>query len=95
MEIDRMVKAGRPVLVGTTSVERSEHLSRLLSEKGMHAIKDWRYSCMTVIMLYGGTGRIHAWLKPFAPYKMITVVYGYDSGVPTRVNRACFSQCTT
>lgn len=34
MEIDRMVKAGRPVLVGTTSVERSEHLSRLLSEKG-------------------------------------------------------------
>ncbi len=37
MEIDRMVKAGRPVLVGTTSVERSEHLARLLAEKGAHA----------------------------------------------------------
>lgn len=32
VEINRMHKTGRPVLVGTTSVEQSESLSKQLSE---------------------------------------------------------------
>lgn len=35
MEIKRMHKSGRPVLVGTTSVERSEELSEELTEAGI------------------------------------------------------------
>lgn len=34
-EIEHMHKTGRPVLVGTTSVERSEYLAGLLSENGI------------------------------------------------------------
>ncbi len=34
-EIERMNKAGRPVLVGTISVEVSETLSRMLKRKGI------------------------------------------------------------
>lgn len=34
-EIKEMYEEGRPVLVGTTSVEKSEHLSRLLNRKGV------------------------------------------------------------
>lgn len=34
-EIERLIKAGRPVLVGTTSVEISELLSRILTRKGI------------------------------------------------------------
>ena len=34
-EIDRLQKAGRPVLVGTTSVEVSELMSRMLTSKGI------------------------------------------------------------
>ena len=34
-EIRRMHKTGRPVLVGTTSVERSEQLAALLKEEGI------------------------------------------------------------
>jgi preprotein translocase subunit SecA len=34
-EIDEMHKMGRPVLVGTTSVEKSEVLARLLQQKGI------------------------------------------------------------
>ena len=34
-EIEECYKQGRPVLVGTISVERSEHLSRLLEQKGI------------------------------------------------------------
>lgn len=35
-EIDSLVKAGRPVLVGTTSVETSELLSRMLQRRGIN-----------------------------------------------------------
>jgi len=35
-EIENLYKAGRPVLVGTTSVEISELLSRMLKIKGLH-----------------------------------------------------------
>jgi preprotein translocase subunit SecA len=35
-EIEQLFKAGRPVLVGTTSVEISELLSRMLKIKGIH-----------------------------------------------------------
>ena len=35
-EIENLFKAGRPVLVGTTSVEISELLSRMLKMKGIH-----------------------------------------------------------
>jgi preprotein translocase subunit SecA len=35
IEIDKLVKAGRPVLVGTTSVEISELLSRMLKLRGI------------------------------------------------------------
>jgi preprotein translocase subunit SecA len=34
-EIDEMHRAGRPVLVGTTSIEKSEYLSELLKRKGI------------------------------------------------------------
>ncbi|MBX3459821.1 MAG: preprotein translocase subunit SecA [Planctomycetes bacterium] len=34
-EIEKMHKEGRPILVGTTSVEKSEHLSRLLKTRGL------------------------------------------------------------
>src|SRR5437764_4421924 len=34
-EVDEMVKGGRPVLVGTTSVETSELLSRMLKLRGL------------------------------------------------------------
>src|SRR6185436_1095894 len=34
-ETDKLVKAGRPVLVGTTSVEISELLSRMLKIRGI------------------------------------------------------------
>lgn len=34
-EIARNYKVGRPVLVGTTSIEKNEHLSRLLHQKGV------------------------------------------------------------
>lgn len=34
-EIAKNFKVGRPVLVGTTSIERNEYLSRLLNEKGV------------------------------------------------------------
>ena len=34
-EIKRMHKTGRPVLVGTTSVERSEQLAGMLQEAGI------------------------------------------------------------
>lgn len=35
-EVENLYKAGRPVLVGTTSVEISELLSRMLKMKGLH-----------------------------------------------------------
>jgi preprotein translocase subunit SecA len=35
-EVENLFKAGRPVLVGTTSVEISELLSRMLKMKGLH-----------------------------------------------------------
>ncbi|HUG49352.1 MAG TPA: preprotein translocase subunit SecA [Candidatus Limnocylindria bacterium] len=34
-EVDEMIKAGRPVLVGTTSVEKSEILSEMLRRRGI------------------------------------------------------------
>lgn len=34
-EISTNYKVGRPVLVGTTSIEKNEHLSHLLKEKGI------------------------------------------------------------
>ncbi|MCC6573560.1 MAG: preprotein translocase subunit SecA [Planctomycetes bacterium] len=34
-EIDKIHKEGRPILVGTTSVEKSEHLSKLLKARGL------------------------------------------------------------
>ncbi|KAA0218480.1 preprotein translocase subunit SecA [bacterium] len=34
-EIEKVHKTGRPILVGTTSVEKSEHLSRLLNARGL------------------------------------------------------------
>lgn len=43
-EIDELVKAGRPVLVGTTSVENSEILSRLLRMRGIqHQVLNAKY----------------------------------------------------
>jgi preprotein translocase subunit SecA len=34
-EIEKINQQGRPILVGTTSVEKSEHLSRLLNSRGL------------------------------------------------------------
>ena len=35
-EIERQYKVGRPVLVGTTSIEKNEELSHLLKKRGVH-----------------------------------------------------------
>jgi hypothetical protein len=41
-EIRRMHKSGRPVLVGTTSVEKSEVLARMLEEDGIpYQVRAW------------------------------------------------------
>jgi preprotein translocase subunit SecA len=44
-EIQRLAKTGQPVLVGTTSVEKSERLSELLMKKGMknHVVLNAKY----------------------------------------------------
>ena len=43
-EIDDLAKAGRPVLVGTISIEKSEHLSSLLRKKGLkHVVLNAKY----------------------------------------------------
>jgi len=43
-EIKRIHKEGRPVLVGTTSVEKSELLSEMLAQDGIkHQVSD--YNC--------------------------------------------------
>ena len=43
-EIERFYKEERPVLVGTRSVEKSEHLSRMLKEKGIpHTVLNAKY----------------------------------------------------
>ncbi len=42
-EIERVHATGQPVLVGTTSVEKSEHLSKLLEQRGIpHAVLNAR-----------------------------------------------------
>ena len=45
-EIRRMHKAGRPTLVGTTSVERSEALAKLLDAQGAHPRHDRGFVCL-------------------------------------------------
>ena len=43
-EIDKIHKEGRPILVGTTSVEKSEHLGRLLDARGLkHSVLNAKY----------------------------------------------------
>lgn len=43
-EIEEMYKSGRPVLVGTTSIEKSERLSFLLKQKGLpHQVLNAKY----------------------------------------------------
>ncbi len=43
-EIQKYYEAGQPVLVGTTSIEKSEHLSDLLKKKGMkHVVLNAKY----------------------------------------------------
>jgi len=43
-EIEEMYKIGRPVLVGTRSIERSEYLSKLLKKKGIpHQVLNAKY----------------------------------------------------
>ena len=58
-EVRRMNKMGRPCLVGTTSVERSETLSELLTREGIkHQVRDWvgRAGCAAHHGLLGGLG---------------------------------------
>ncbi len=43
-EIERLHKRGQPVLVGTLSIEKSEHLSRLLRKRGIkHVVLNAKY----------------------------------------------------
>ena len=43
-EIQRLNQSGQPVLVGTTSIEKSEHLSELLKKKGLkHVVLNAKY----------------------------------------------------
>ena len=54
VEISRMHKTGRPVLVGTTSVEQSDSLSEQLKEAGIpHEVR--AINCLWMhILLVGG-----------------------------------------
>jgi hypothetical protein len=52
-EITRMHKAGRPVLVGTTSVERSEGLAVLLGGAGARGPTPWRHC----VCMHGAAGQ--------------------------------------
>lgn len=55
-EIEQMFRLGRPVLVGTTSVENSEYLSDLLKERNVpHNVLNARpkvLSCCTIICIF-------------------------------------------
>jgi preprotein translocase subunit SecA len=60
-EIDRMHQAGRPVLVGTVSVEVSETLSRMLSRKGIeHSVLNAKHHQREaeIVAHAGGAGRV-------------------------------------
>ena len=59
-EIEELNAIGRPVLVGTTSVERSESLSALLRERGVpHQVLNAKYH-ETEAMIVAGAGRLGA-----------------------------------
>jgi preprotein translocase subunit SecA len=52
-EIKRMHKTGRPVLVGTTTVEKSERLSALLEEEGItHQASTQGWRVIALIMCW-------------------------------------------
>lgn len=54
VEISRMHKTGRPVLVGTTSVEQSDSLSEQLNEAGIpHEVRSINF-LWVYILLVGG-----------------------------------------
>jgi preprotein translocase subunit SecA len=60
-EIEEMHASGRPVLVGTTSVEKSESLSRLLRERGItHQVLNAKYHEMeaTIVSQAGRLGAV-------------------------------------
>lgn len=50
-----MHKSGRPTLVGTTSVERSEALAKLLDAQGAHQRHDHGFACLESLA-EGGLG---------------------------------------
>lgn len=52
VEIARMNKAGRPVLVGTTSVEQSEALSEQLLEAGIPHEVSHQFTSISSIFFY-------------------------------------------
>ncbi len=60
-EVRRMHEAGRPVLVGTRSIDKSEHLSRLLTEAGIdHQVLNARHlaSEAEIIAQAGHAGKV-------------------------------------
>lgn len=76
-EIRRMHKSGRPTLVGTTSVERSEALAKLLDEDGALRPAMPLFKICTSCSESRGTHdkrlrQLEGWLRP-----CLCVGYGY------------------
>jgi preprotein translocase subunit SecA len=60
-EILELYQQGRPVLIGTRSIDKSEHLSRLLSERGLkHQVLNAREIAKEadIVALAGQTGKV-------------------------------------
>jgi len=59
-EIEQLYKIGRPVLVGTISIEKSERLSSMLKKRGIpHNVLNAKYHEMEA-MIIAQAGRLHA-----------------------------------
>ncbi len=64
-EIKRMHKTGRPVLVGTTSVEKSELLSAMLTEAGIkHQVRQGDKEGETVRHTASSMAHVHMLRSP-------------------------------
>ncbi len=106
-QINHIHQQGRPVLIGTRSVETSEHLGRLLSEKGLpfrilNAKQDadeaeiikqaGAWGCITVATNMAGRGTD---IKPGAPVNEIggLHVIASECHEARRIDRQLFGRC--
>jgi len=107
-EIRAVHKTGRPILVGTRSVEESEHLSSLLTEKGLehtvlnavrHAEEAWivagagRQGCITVATNMAGRGTDISLGKNVASMGGLHVI-GTQRHEAGRIDRQLWGRCS-